>query len=821
MSTPPEQQPGQAPLSLSELAKRRAESGPEAPGGTESPSDAGSEGSTLAPPPVEGSWRPIQRSAEAPIGSVSAPSASTGKWGKGKPATVALRQSMAELSGTRLVEALRQLLGQADDTLFKFVEQASGTPDPQFLTAFKSLRQHRASVERSFRQSNDIAWGVVDEPSKSSSLGSLGGLSLVDEDELEESLAESLAVANAERLMSSEAAALSRRLAIVDGVPESDAPSNPLSASKIAEAFKSAMKEVIDLPVSAKMIVFKLFDRHVLTMLPELLGEVNQAFVDAGVLPELRPAVSRAKDEPSQLQVEGQPPGGNQGGYPGGGQAGGMGGPGANGGGGGSDAGGGGQVQGGSSGFSGPFVPWEAVQSLLSANRAPAPMIMGPDGVEIPAPSVPMKDLIAAIEHLNESVARLDNMEPLAFKKAIHEMLLGREGKEHDHPETLGDHEDAIDMIDLLFDFVMRDSDLPNQIKTILVRLQMPFLRIAVLEPEVFADPAHPARTLLNLLSDAGKTWSEATDRQGELRKMIEDTVNRVLADFEQGSELCKQLSEDFSTQWEAMKERATRIEKRAAETAVGKDKLERAREASAKAIINNIAGCVLPDRLRMGIHRAWAHYLTMTALREGEQSSAFRRATSLLVQVAAISRSVKSSNQAANASRKGEIDLLLGDWAKGLAAAGLPENEVATWKTILSDFCQEKIGVDMGSTAKITTAPTLLHEDIAASVTKSAPPDEKVSPEALATVEALKNGTWIHWPKDGVRAKLAWIGGFTGKLMFVDTRGNKAVETHKQVLAREIEQHMALVLSDAPLVEQALENIERKLTENKAADLL
>lgn len=815
MSMPPEQHPGQAPLSLSELAKRRAENATEssATAQTEEPT-------TLAPPPVEGSWRPIAPQAAqgelaphspAPLGG------SSGKWGTSSPQTRALKERLAELSGSRLVEALRQLLGQADDTLFKFVEQASGSPDPEFLNAFKALRQHRASVERSFRHSNEIAWGLVEDKSKDASLGGLGGLSLVDEDELEESLAESLAVANAERMMSSEAAALSRRLAIIDGLPETEAPSNPLSASQIAEAFKSAMKEVVDLPVSAKMIVFKLFDRHVLTMLPELLGEVNQAFVDAGVLPELRPVINKAKDEGSRLQVEGQP---TQGQGPGSAQSGSGNG---NGGVAGSSASPVGAAPGGVSsspagmpGFAGPFVPWEAVQSLLSAHRDPAPMIMGPDGVEIPAPAVPMKDLIAAIEHLNQSVERLDSMEPLAFKKALQEMLVSRQGKEHDHPETLGDHEDAIDMIDLLFDFVMRDSDLPNQIKTILVRLQMPFLRIAVLEPQVFAEPTHPARTLLNLLSDAGKTWSEATDKQGELKKMIEETVERVLSEFERGSALFQELAQEFSSRWEAIKEKANRLEKRAAEAAVGKDKLERAREASIKAIINNLSGCVLPDRLRMGLHRAWAHYLTMTALREGEQSSAFRRATSLLVQVASISRSVKGSNPATNASRKGEVELLLGDWTKGLVAAGLPANEVETWRTILADFCHDRLGVDVGPTTKITTAPTLMHEDLAASATKSAPPDEKVSQEALDVVEALKNGTWVHWPKEGMRAKLAWIGGFTGKLMFVDTRGNKAVETHKQVLAREIEQHMAVVLSDAPLVEQALENIERKLTESK-----
>lgn len=720
----------------------------------------------------------------------ASPPAARQKWGKDTPQTRQLKERVAALSGSRLVEALRQLLGQADDTLFKFVEQSSGAPNQEFLTAFKALRQGRASVERSFRESIDKSWGLVEEK-KGGLFASLGGLSLVNEEELEENLAESLAVANAERLMSSEASALSRRLAIIDGLPEDEAPSNPLSASRIAEAFKSAMREVVDLPATAKMIVFKLFDREVLTVLPELLADVNQVFVDAGVLPELKPIVVKSsKDEAEPAKAPSSEPG--------------------QGGGNGSQNG-----EGMPSGYMGQVVPWEAVQSLLSAHRSPPPMIMGPDGVEIPAPPVPLNDLISAIQHLNESVAKLDNIEPMAFKKTLQELLLNREGKGHENPETLGSHEDAIDMIDLLFDFVLRDSELPSQIQTVLARLQMPYLRVAVLEPEVFAQEDHPARRLLNSLSDAGKTWNEATDKEGELRKLIEGTVETVLNEFERGSELCDELDQTFNTEWNAMKERAARAERRVAEAALGKEKLERARSASAKVIINNLAGLILPDKLRMAIHRAWAHYLTTVALREGEDSSAFRRATALLVQVAEISRAVRGA--VPTASRKEEVNLLLEDWAKGLSSAGMSEQETANWKAVLADFCRERVGYPEDAVAKGAGPGTLMHEDIAASVTQSAPPNENVSEEAIDVVNNLKNGTWVQWTEVGIRAKLAWIGGFTGKLMFVDQRGNKSVETHKQVLAREIEQGQAVVLSDAPLVDQALGQIERKLSDEGA----
>jgi hypothetical protein len=805
MSTP--EPPRSPPPSLSELAARRAA----APPSPSSPPPA-------SEPPASdeiGTWRPV--SAKLPdsgfgAGASSAP-VSSGKWGRQSQATKDLRKKVANISGSRLVEAVREMIGQADDALFKFAEQASGTPNQEFLTAFKILRQHRAPMERSFHEAIDRAWGVGGEDKPKSALGSLEGLSLVNDEELEESLAENLAVAHADRLMSSEASALTRRLAIIDAIPEgSPPPANPLAASVISEAFKSAMKEVADLPVTAKMIVFKLFDRHVLALLPEVLVEVNLAFVDAGVLPDLKPAVVKSKDDGASHAGSGQGAGG-QGGLPLAAHEGGFGGPGW------SSPDGvampgamGAQMQGGPA-YAGPVVPWSAVQSLLAANRSPVPMIMGPDGEAIPAPSVPMGDLINAIEHLNQSVSRLDNIEPMALKKVLSELISSRDNKPTQEPEVLGDHEDAIDMIDLLFNFILKDSELPNQIQTLLVRLQMPFLRIAVLEPELFASSDHPSRMLLNTLSEAGKTWNEASDRSGEFKKLIEETVTKVVDEFEKGSPLCRELNTDFTTKWEAIRARASVSEKRATEATAGKEKLELARSASAKAIVNHLAGLVLPDRLRMAIHRAWAHYMTLVALREGEESRSFKRATGLLVTVASLSKMTPGDRS--NATRKNEMELLLTDWGTGLETAGLQPHEIQSWKAVLAEFCNERLGYEV---APVSTKPwagvsNLAHEDIEATVTRSALPNEAVSEAAMEVVNALTNGTWVEWRNPNLRAKLAWIGGFTGKLMFVDHRGNKAVETHKQVLARELEQKIAVVLSDAPLVDQAFGAIEKKLS--------
>ena len=766
--------------------------------------------SQSGPPPATPDLRRPVTTPSASSVSPPAPIQPLPKWGKGQPQALLLRQRLAEASGASLIEALRVLLSQADDTLFKFAEQATGGPNQEFLAAFKGLRQHRTAVERSFREGIESLWRPAEKKSVASMLS---GLSLVNEEELEENLAENVAVAQCERLLASEASALCRRLAIIDGVPEDTAPSNPLAPSGVAEVFKASLREVVDMPTTAKMIVFKLFDRHVLTIMPELHAQINEMFIQEGVLPDLKPIIVKSSKEDATppaapagpLQGGATQGGAKQGGTAGSGETGAAG-------------------AGAQGGYDGPLtdhmVAWETVQSLLASHRSPSPMVEGQDGTLVPAPAVPMTDLMDAINRLNASVAKLDDIEPLAFKSALNDMIAQRNNKDHDHPETLGDHEDVIDMIDLLFDFVLRNSELPSQMQSILVRLQMPYLRMAVLEPGLFADEKHPAKLLLNRLAEAGKTWTEAADRDGDLHRLIEQTVEQFLEDFEQGAALCGEMINSFETQWHTMREKSSRVEKRIAEAAGGKEKLERARHASAKVIINNMAGLVLPDKLRMAIHRAWAHHLTMLALREGETSTPFRRAAGVIEQIALLSRT-PATTSSSNSARKGEIDLLIKDWSAGLGHAGLTEQEVASWTGVLADFLHERSGLPRVSHAGSgENVQTLLHEDIAATVTQSALPDEAMSQSAMAAVSALKNGMWVEWLNPPVRAKLAFIGGFTNKLMFVDHRGNKAVETLRQILAREIEQGQALVLSEAPLVDQAFGSIERKLATPGQLDL-
>ena len=61
----------------------------------------------------------------------------------------------------------------------------------------------------------------------------------------------------------------------------------------------------------------------------------------------------------------------------------------------------------------------------------------------------------------------------------------------------------ALDTLSLIFDAIFATPDLPDVVKSILSRLQIPLLRTAILDDTFFANTRHPARQLINRMARA------------------------------------------------------------------------------------------------------------------------------------------------------------------------------------------------------------------------------------------------------------------------------------------------------------------------------
>ena len=108
-------------------------------------------------------------------------------------------------------------------------------------------------------------------------------------------------------------------------------------------------------------------------------------------------------------------------------------------------------------------------------------------------------------------------------------------------------HLDLINVIGMLFEFILDDHQLPNEIKKLIGLLQIPVLKQALLDKEFLVNREHPARELLNTMISAGMYLTESTANDDPVQQLIEKTVKTILKGFSDNPDIFSDSLKSFT----------------------------------------------------------------------------------------------------------------------------------------------------------------------------------------------------------------------------------------------------------------------------------
>ncbi|MEJ2213273.1 MAG: DUF1631 family protein [Gammaproteobacteria bacterium] len=678
-----------------------------------------------------------------------------------------------------LVTCLREMFKSADQVLLEFADNAQNTQvQTHFFEAMRELWLKQDNVITifsdgldknllSFNNQNKLK-NSIDDP-----------LSLVDKDSFERNLALQTIANQAEKKNYSTLYELSQRLGVLNHGKALKFEQIPAGPGMLADIFERCV-EVIFIEKEVRLVLYTLFDRYVISKAIKNYEDLNKRLIDAGILPDLKPQFKKqesketkpaAADKISESEevshkVDASP------------------------------------TQIASQAF-------DQIKDILAQQRA-AKMVRkqqqnrasnqpyratGNHSVQpassqevvtaisnhavvdqAPLPDVGIRD--AAVKRVQVDADLIVNInETLKKQRELIKKLVGQE-------RIPAEDEDVIDIVGMVFEIMLNDKALCNEVKTLLSHLHTPYLKIAVADPSFLINHEHPARRLFELMIATGRDWVDASDLTKGIYPQIQLTVNTILENPKYDEKVFNKLSAHLTEANAHMSDRQKLSEDRTIEVEKGRAKLNQAKDIAIKNTHQLLVNRILIADANDFLNGPWLDYLTLVLLRSdfNYNSDSWQQALALCQKI--IDYSLSSED--ANFSAPSQLDVAaLSTEMQEVLGSLIPhyQSEIDRFLEALTD--SEK----RGSTYSI--------EPELESAEEEAFSDKELAAE-ISKLKNLRSGTWFGLTSEtgeAIRVKMSWFNPVTANFLFVDQKGVKAAVRSLKELASEVADGRALII--------------------------
>ena len=188
-----------------------------------------------------------------------------------------------------------------------------------------------------------------------------------------------------------------------------------------------------------------------------------------------------------------------------------------------------------------------------------------------------------------------------------------------------------MDVIALLFDYVFRDSSIPDRMRTLFGRLQVPIVKAALLDRTFFSDARHPARLLLDHLAE-GAIGATADDAYcSAFEAAATRVVDAVCRDFEIDVAVFARADAELVAFLESERREAAPALNDQVAVALAAEESDADRAQVRALVRDHLAGLELPFLVRTFAETVWADYLTVLHKNPGPESDAWHAALATL----------------------------------------------------------------------------------------------------------------------------------------------------------------------------------------------
>lgn len=434
----------------------------------------------------------------------------------------------------------------------------------------------------------------------------------------------------------------------------------------------------------------------------------------------------------------------------------------------------------------------------------------------VPVNSAQLITTLTVVQHADFNAATFEDasVAPLTVEH-FHSVAHKLEKKIDQNECIADDHGRAIDLVGMIFEYMLSDDLLPDSIKSVLSYLHTPFLKIALLDQDFFEQANHPARQLLNLLANAGHRWVNLEGKsQFNAFAKIKSIVRRVMLEFNNELALFEELLAEMQEFNHKVEYKAELFEKRVQEKVQGEERLRVVKRRVYGEIKYRMADKELPAPVIVLLLHPCADYMTFVFLRYGESSQEWKDSLKVVDDVL---WSIQAKTDKSECSRLVVLQHDLPERIRAMVKIiSFSQTKSETLIKLLNELQDKAFSnhpiefVDKNRRIELEHAALgeLADDD---PNEKSYTDQEK---EIIAQFSKLEFGTWFEFDdfkgNKKQRLKLSWYNINTMRFMLVDSSGHKAEIGNAIVLVKLILNKEVRIVTGVtkPFIERALENI-------------
>lgn len=679
-----------------------------------------------------------------------------------------------DLGARRLREALREMLEKATDDFLKRADAAQENDERRFLLGLKDALNEKGGRLEALLATH---WGREFDTALKGSAGKASGgllleeLQIVEYGEMDEELALKALIRRLEDKCEDELYALGRRFDHLAGRESTPTADNPAGPEVFSRALQGAWRDA-GFDTKGRLELCRALENHVVDHIGPVFHAINAHLLQRNVLPNIRRDYSRTSGHtPSKESTKNK-------------AAGDM------------------------------FAMLQnLVTGALPTTTTGVPAAQA--GAAMAGTSeqyVPAANVWASLETLQHSQPAASFAQPTSPDKpnVLHHFRASEIGQGLDQLHAI-----TVDIVAMLFDMIFDDREIPDPIKALVGKLQIPILKVAMLDKSFFSSKAHPTRRLLDLISKAALRWGQQVGHDDPVYRKIAEIIDNVHANFKQDTALFETLCNDLQT-FLSEHENGTASNVSRASLLVVQRELEELADMAVDYELQAWLSSDLPRPVADLLDHEWRLLLRQIHLQEGPDSALW---TSTLTTAEELIDSVhpKQDSKERQALAR-QLPILVRQLSTGFDRIGVDgDRRHVLLDALFSLHAAALRGNEPppglypeAEPRQVISEPSLASQSL---------DDGEVTVESISVklpvfsavashdVEALQRGDWVEYQQaDGAtRYRLSWISPQRGIFLFTNPQSAHALAISPEAMSVQLQRGEVRILSTEPIFDRAL----------------